>query len=76
MSKSPKATYDLVLLPGDGIGVEVIEATLPLLERVQQGFSLRMNFHPGGAQHYEATGEALPEATFEAARKADAGLPV
>ena len=52
----------------------MIEATLPLLERVQQGFSVRMKSHPGGAQHYKATGEALPEATFEAARKADAIL--
>jgi 3-isopropylmalate dehydrogenase len=69
-----KREFDICVLPGDGIGVEVIEATLPLLERVQQGFSLRMNSHPGGAQHYKATGEALPEATFEAARKADAIL--
>ena len=26
-----------------------------MLEKVQQGFSLRMNSHPGGARHYKAT---------------------
>ena len=67
-------TFDICVLPGDGIGIEVIEATLPLIEKVQQGFSLRLTEHPAGAHHYKKSGEALPEATFEAARSADAIL--
>ncbi|HET7669391.1 MAG TPA: isocitrate/isopropylmalate dehydrogenase family protein [Burkholderiales bacterium] len=67
-------TFDICVLPGDGIGVEVIEATLPLLEKVQQGFSLRFREYPAGAHHFKKTGEALPDATFEAARRADAIL--
>jgi len=69
-------TFEIAVLPGDGIGNEVIDATLPLLERAAQGapFSLRFSSHPGGALHYKATGQALPEATFEAARRADAIL--
>jgi len=66
--------FEICVLPGDGIGIEVIEATLPLLEKVQQGFSLRFTEHPAGAHHYRKTGEALPETTFEAARRADAIL--
>ena len=62
------------MLPGDGIGVEVIDATLPVLEKAAKGFSLRFETHPAGAQHYKKTGIALPEATFEAARNADAIL--
>ena len=30
-------TFDICVLPGDGIGTEVIAATLPLLERLQHG---------------------------------------
>jgi 3-isopropylmalate dehydrogenase len=64
----------ICVLPGDGIGVEVIEATLPILQKVQKGFSLEFQTYPAGAQHYKKTGEALPEETFEAARNADAML--
>lgn len=62
------------MLPGDGIGVEVVEATLPLLEKLQRGFTLTFESHHAGATHYRDTGEALPETAFEAARKADAIL--
>ena len=65
---------NICVLPGDGIGVEVIDATLPVLEKAAKGFSLRFETHPAGAQHYRKTGIALPEATFEAARNADAIL--
>ena len=67
-------TFDICVLPGDGIGIEVIEATLPLLEKLQHGFALRFTEYPAGAHHYRKTGDALPEATFEAAKRADAIL--
>jgi 3-isopropylmalate dehydrogenase len=69
-------TFEICVLPGDGIGVEVIEATLPILEKLQRGagFSLRFKHHPAGAQHYKVSGEALPEATYAAAKAADAIL--
>ncbi len=72
----PGQPYRIAVLPGDGIGVEVIDATVPLLERLQArcGFSLDMRRWPAGALHYRDTGEALPESTFEAARDADAVL--
>ena len=68
--------YDICVLPGDGIGVEVIDATLPLVERACHGagFALRFASHPAGALHFRATGEALPDATFAAARDAHAIL--
>ena len=71
-----KTSFDICVLPGDGIGVDVIDATLPLLEKLQRsgGFELRFATHPAGAQHYKASGEALPEKTFEAAKAADAIL--
>jgi len=69
-----KTTHDICVLPGDGIGIEVIEATLPVLEKLQQGFDLRFKTYPAGAQHYKQTGQALPDETFAAAQKADAIL--
>jgi 3-isopropylmalate dehydrogenase len=62
------------VLPGDGIGVDVVDATLPLLDKAasRHGFTLRFRSHAAGALHYKATGESLPERTFEAARAADA----
>ena len=72
----PLSRYDICVLPGDGIGIEVVDATLPLLEHVTRGagYELRFATHPAGALHYKATGDALPEATFTAARSAHAIL--
>ena len=69
-------TFNICVLPGDGIGVDVIDATLPLLDKLQHGapFAFRFQSHPGGAQHYRKTGEALPDPTLAAAREADAIL--
>ncbi len=69
-------TFDICVLPGDGIGVEVIAATLPLLQKLQHNAPFAFNFHehPAGARHYEATGTALPDATLQASRDADAIL--
>jgi 3-isopropylmalate dehydrogenase len=71
-----RRTYDIAVLPGDGIGNDVIDATVPLLERAASGcgVSLRFATHPAGAHHYAATGEALPEVTVAACRAADAIL--
>lgn len=74
--RESRTYFDIAVLAGDGIGVDVIEATLPLVEKAVRGTGIELRFaeHPGGAHTYKATGEALPEATFEACRKADAIL--
>jgi len=64
----------ICVLPGDGIGVEVIEATLPVLEKAAKGVTLEFQHYPAGAQHYKKTGDALPDGTFAAAQAADAIL--
>lgn len=70
-------TFRIVVLPGDGIGVEVVRACLALLAALERrigGFTLRFETHPGGAQCYADTGEAFPRASMRAAREADAIL--
>ena len=67
---------NIVLLPGDGIGPEVVAATRALLEAVAQNFGHEFSFDEqliGGAA-IDATGAPLPEATVAACRDADAVL--
>ncbi len=72
----PRKTYNIAVLPGDGIGVEVTHAALELLQAL--GPRLNCSFHctpyPAGAQHYLDSGQALPDTTLDACRKADAIL--
>ncbi|WP_236552581.1 isocitrate/isopropylmalate dehydrogenase family protein [Belnapia sp. F-4-1] len=64
------------MLPGDGIGTEVTEATLAVLEPLarRHGIGLATEIVPAGAFHYQAIGEAFPEASFRAAEASDAIL--
>ncbi len=73
---TPK-TYRIVVLPGDGIGPEIVDAALDVLETVQKtagGFSLACEFHKAGAACYRDTGEAVTPETLAAFRSADATL--
>ena len=68
--------YDIAVLPGDGIGIEVTEAALSLLEALapRLGRQFVTTVHPAGAGLYRDHGVALPEATLAACRRADAIL--
>ncbi|MDQ2916435.1 MAG: isocitrate/isopropylmalate family dehydrogenase [Casimicrobiaceae bacterium] len=68
--------FDIAVLPGDGIGPEVIDATVPILEKLARNapYALSFTSHAAGALHYKSTGDALPAATLAAARAADAIL--
>ena len=69
-------SYSIAVLPGEGIGPEVMAAALELLRRLQTRVGRRFaaHEHPAGAQHYLDSGEALPPATLDACRGADAIL--
>ena len=74
---SPKATYDLVLLPGDGIGVEVIAEARALLDLVASatGVCFDMQEIPCGGKFYLEHGSRdWPEGSEERCRQADAIL--
>src|SRR3989449_1960648 len=57
----------IAVIAGDGIGPEVIEAAIPILERVatKHGFSLAWERLPYPADHYLKTKEPLPAAALE-----------
>lgn len=69
-------TYEIAVLPGDGIGAEVMQAALEVLKALEPrlGRQFAAVLHPAGAQHYLDTGNALPESTLDACRKAHAIL--
>lgn len=66
----------IALLPGDGIGTEVTEACLAVLQPLARRHNLGLAFEPlrAGAMAYRDTGSAMDEATFGRARAADAIL--
>jgi len=73
----PKSSFDICVLPGDGIGIDVTAEAVKVLQAVQRragSFSLNFASHPSGAICYRDTGDDLPPATVEAARAADAVL--
>ncbi len=65
------------MLGGDGIGPEVIESAVQLLQLVDaQSSEISFSFeeHSVGVGQYLKSGEALPPATFDACRSCDAVL--
>ena len=60
-------TYRVATIKGDGIGPEVIDAALPVLEAAGRrfGFTLDLEHLPYGADHYLKTRETLPDHAFE-----------
>ena len=64
----------ICLLPGDGIGPEIVAQGVAVLEAVAKKFGHEFDFVPAliGGAAIDATGEPLPAATVEACQKADA----
>lgn len=72
-----KKHYDIAVFDGDGIGPEITPPTLEIIDLVLEklgGPRFTYQFLPAGAQNYADTGEALPKASVDAAKSADAIL--
>jgi len=70
-------TLTIAVLPGDGIGREVMPACLELVNAATTmagAPALAFQTHNAGAQYYAESGDALPASTLEACRKSDAIL--
>lgn len=68
--------YEIALIPGDGIGPELTETTLLVMDAVKKRFGLKLNFIEldAGDACLERTGVALPEETVKAIRSSSACL--
>jgi 3-isopropylmalate dehydrogenase len=77
-------TIKIAVLPGDGIGPEVVDAAYRVwrhLENSVTSVTLDWTEHPAGAQEFVRSGDPLPASTLAACREAEAiflgamGLP-
>jgi 3-isopropylmalate dehydrogenase len=68
--------YRITLLPGDGIGPEILAVTVEILKVIGKKFDLQFNFQTAliGGAAIDATGNPLPEATLKTCQDSDAVL--
>lgn len=67
---------DIAVIPGDGIGPEVVAEAVKVLNFVTNGGKneIKLTNYKLGAEHWLETGETLPDETLEAIKKHDAIL--
>ena len=68
--------YSIAVIPGDGIGPEVVREGLRVLERVAalEGFTVQLTHFPFGTEHYLQTQEVMSDESFAAVAKHQAIL--
>jgi 3-isopropylmalate dehydrogenase len=74
---SANTAFHIAVLPGDGIGIEVMAPALDILRHIHKTTSsLRFRFSEAaaGAVHYKETGMSMPESTIKLCEEADAIL--
>jgi len=66
--------YNIALIPGDGIGPEVIREGKKAIEVVSKYHDVKINWKefPFGAEHYLKTGELLPDSALKEMEDMDA----
>lgn len=65
----------IAVLPGDGIGKEIVAQALKVLEALKrEGLKIETEVAPIGGAGYDAAGDPLPESTLKLAQDADAVL--
>jgi 3-isopropylmalate dehydrogenase len=74
---SANTAFHIAVLPGDGIGHEVMAPALDVLRKVEAstpGLTFRFSEASAGAENYRATGKSMSEATIKLCDEADAIL--
>jgi 3-isopropylmalate dehydrogenase len=68
--------YKVAVLPGDGIGVEIIPEAIKVIELVATKYGIDIEFEEGliGGAAIDVKGEALPDETLELCRRSQAVL--
>lgn len=68
--------YNIALLPGDGIGPEVVDATIKVMDALQAKTDIQFEYktYMIGDAEKARSGTALPQATIDGVKAADASL--
>ena len=66
----------IAVLPGDGIGQEIVAEAVKVIDRLKQAYGLDVELEQGlvGGSAYDKTGSPLPEETLQLARESDSIL--
>ena len=66
--------YNIALIPGDGIGPEIIREGKKVIEAASRQYGLEINWieYPFGTEHYLKTGELLPDSALKEIEDMDA----
>lgn len=70
------SSYKIVIIPGDGIGPELTNATIHILETIQERYNINLSLvsADAGDACFERKGVALPEETINLIKSSDACL--
>src|SRR6201997_92102 len=73
---SANTALHIAVLPGDGIGPEVMEPALEVLRKIEKTTDLKFRFTEAaaGANNYKETGKSMPDSTVKLCEEADAIL--
>lgn len=76
MTVGRKSSYDITLLPGDGIGPEILSVAVDVLNSVGHRFDVKFNFAEAdiGGIAIDNWGNPLPDATLKQCKSSDAVL--
>ena len=68
--------FNIATIPGDGIGPDIIEQTVLVLNKIGEKFGHTFNFTEvlAGGAAIDATGEPLPQETIDICKKSDSVL--
>ncbi len=68
--------YKIAVLPGDGIGVEIVPEAIKAMQAVGEKFNHKFEYTEAlvGGAAYDAVGHPLPESTLKICRESDAVL--
>lgn len=71
-----KKSYKIAVLPGDGIGPEIMRSALKVLDTVSEKYGIEFDFEEAlvGGAAIDATGTPLPEETLKLCKESDAIL--
>jgi 3-isopropylmalate dehydrogenase len=64
---------NILCLAGDGIGPEIMDVTLPIVEKICEKFNHKINFEKGlvGYAAYDEHQDTMPDVTWEQVKKCD-----
>ena len=71
-----KKNFKIAILPGDGIGPEIMEAAIEVLNAISKKYNVQFELKEGliGGAAIDATGNPLPDETLKIAKESDAVL--